>query len=197
MKPIKMVCALVSAVFLVSCNSDLDGQLNVTQKVNFKTDTGGFSLAPGSYAANVSRKDKETARLTIALADGKKAKAFFKIPKGALGENQFTIPAAQNGQDYDLQGARKTVEDRGPLRRNQETCSYTVYERVCHIDSKGNTVCQVVPVQRNGWKSIEYYDVSVVDELWLTLVKANQKPASFYGKEKGSYRDVVSEGRCY
>jgi hypothetical protein len=198
MKKILKFSFLLSALFsIVACNNDIDGQLNVKQAIQFKNDTEVISLSPGKYSANISRKDKTTARLTFSALNGDKKKVFFKIPKGVLNQPQFKIPAVETGQSYDIEGARNSVEEKGPLRRNQQTCRYTTYEQVCTIDSNGKPVCVTRPVERSGWQTIEYYDVQFTDELWLTFVNKSLKPASFYGKEEGSFRDIVYEGRCY
>lgn len=184
---------------LVACGG-IDGTLSVKQAISLKDRKGDtYSIPAGSYKVNLNYKENKN-RLIIEFdkLNGKKTKIESNTPEGfTIPENgNFSLKAADYGQNMDLDGTVQTTRTQGPERWDRESCQYTEYETWCQTNPQGQTQCYQRPVTRNGWRDIRYYDVTTVQVLTAAFSHDAGTVAELNARASGTQRYTTYTGRC-
>ncbi len=141
--------------FLAGCDDvKFNGMLSVTEPITFaKTKSadkaqvvewevnkaaGDAVLNPGRFSTKITMgKSGKKKLLTLEVANADPATVIkLKFDKDInLGEN-FTLTAAQLGQNFDLSGNLLTKVERSPERTGYESCTYQYPQTVCRAGVK-------------------------------------------------------------
>jgi len=122
------------------------GPVSTDQKVEWDlSKTGGnVVLNPGQYPTKITMgKSGKKKELTLEVANASPATVIkMKFDKNIeLGEN-FTLTAAQLGQNFDLTGNLLTKVEKSPEQSGRESCTYQYPETVCRPYKSADTAIQ-------------------------------------------------------
>lgn len=148
----------------------------------------------GKHDASLSFPAKN--RFEIEVKQDRTTKKFqVKVPSNVTIPNngEFQIPAARSGQNFDLQGAVKTVEKRSALQRRTESCRTTRNDVVC-----GPNGC--VPVRHEVWgnQPVEFYFIDTKQDVRVNInTKGTQEAlAQFDGSQSYTEKVYTHRGFC-
>ena len=191
-KTLTLVAAL--SLGLTACN-DIEGTLKANEDLTFNKDKKSISLPAGTYETEIEADSKE---IEVKIKVGKKTQKFdFAIPKDALKDDTFDIPAEQTGQIYGLQGTRTIDEVTTAPRQDYESCEYYEYYTRCSTDRNGNTRCWTERITRWGQRWVEYVDRETTTTVSANLVNASGATAAeFDGSRTDVERFYRNQGIC-
>ncbi len=148
----KLFSLSLLTLVLASCDA-LEGKLQVSEELTviakknglFQKGTREVKVPVALYDAKLNPTSKKNIDLEIKV-DGKTAKIPFAIPQGTVlpeTEGRVEIPAATNGQAYDLTADVSTKSGTGQYSQN-ESCvlRYRMERRCDHIPSRRH--CEMV-----------------------------------------------------
>lgn len=126
--------AAVAAV-LVGCNEiNFSGLLNITEPVVFsQSGKAVVTVNPGQFQTKASigqSGSKKQIKLEIKNADNP-TKVTISFDKNINVGEQFTLTAAQIGQNFDLTGTMATNVQNSPEQSGYESCTYQYPQTVC------------------------------------------------------------------
>jgi hypothetical protein len=191
----KTLSVVVALSFgLTACN-DIEGTLNANEDLTLTKDKKSISIPAGTYETKIESDSKE---IEVKIKVGKKSQKFeFAIPKDALKDDTFDIPAEQTGQIYGLQGTRTIDEVMTAPRQDYESCEYYEYYTRCSTDARGNTRCWTERVTRWGQRWVEYVDRETTTTVSANLVNASGATAAeFDGSRTDVERIYRNQGIC-
>lgn len=207
--------AISATLFLVGCKSVINGTLNVTTAftaIQEKTggDCGGdrspwdppcsdagrttVTIQPGQYQAKINFLSKTKFEIEVKSNQTKKFQV--KVPSNVSipSNGEFQIPANKSGQNFDLAGAVKTVQEKSRPQREWESCRVVRDDMIC-----GPQGC--VPVRREYWgrRDVEYRIVKTDQSVVVNILakNSNDSLAQFKGREVSQYREYTHQGFCF
>lgn len=195
----RLLAALTITIGLVACGG-IDGTLSVKQTISLKDRKGAnYSVPAGSYKVNLNYKENKN-RLIIEFdkLNGKKTKIETNTPEGFdIPENgNFSLKAADYGQNMDLDGSVTTVRTQTPERWERESCQWTEYETWCQTNPQGQTQCYQRPITRYGWRDIRYYDETIVQTLKAAFSHDAGVVAEMNARSSSTFRRETYTGPC-
>jgi hypothetical protein len=197
----KLLLGAVSCLLILGCKKDYDGQLDVNLSTTLKAKSGTIVIQPGVYKSTLSIK-KSSALVQVDLgANSGKENFEFKFPSNMQlpsGGGEFDLSSAQTGQPYDMHGVLRQFVEQSELKRGREGCSYQRTEYECYYDQHGHRICGYVSRTYQGWRDVEYYDVTTTDALRASLQSAGgPATAVFSGTDSRVERRYVQVGPCW
>ncbi len=163
------------------------------------------NVPAGSYATRFKFTSEDKVKFTFENGDND-IEVKVKLPENRTfprEKGEINLPASQTGQRYDIKGFIDTRYSRSDVRRERESCSYTVYRRECRTtcDRRGNCrqICDRVPVTRYGYQEVEYrYRYTDRDlKLEMTVPGSDAIVGSYRGDDRDVQKDYVYRGRCF
>ncbi len=207
--------AILSTMFLVSCNGALDGILKIHEAVSFNTQyDGSVTFEPGEHDVKISiHKKSNYIKLNFPIeadepdfpdeggsAGDSSLEVHFKYPKSMkLPETNgaFTITPAQSGQSVTLDGELKTVVDKGALSQDHnERCQYQERRTECFTDSRGRTTCSDRWETTWGNRYVEFIPVRTTKTFTIVLSSPKARKADMTVQEIHVERDYTFQGHC-
>lgn len=207
--------AMSALFFLVGCKSAINGTLDVKKTftaIQEKTgrDCSGdrspwdppcddnrssvVTINPGQYQAKINFLSKTKFEIEVKSNQTKKFQV--KIPSNLEIPNngEFQIPSNKSGQNFDLVGAVKTIQEKSRPQREWETCPVVRDEVIC-----GPQGC--IPVRREYWgrREVEYRIVKTDQSILVNILAKNATDllAQFQGRDVSQYREYTYQGFCY
>lgn len=191
----KKLLGLLAVSVLVGCE-DMEGTFKVFQPFHVNTKEGLKTIPVGNFESSLDFK-KEKVVVTLMTADAA-TRMTIRIPQGTKipANGEFLISAAEAGQPFAVSGTQKTIETRGSIRSEYESCSYTYRDVVC--DQHG---CREFPVTRWGHQYTEYYNRTVEQELAINAldVAPGMEPilATFSGATSQTEKVILRKDSCF
>ncbi len=189
-----LVLVTTLALGLTACN-DIEGTLKANEDLTLKKGKKTVLVPAGTYETELEA-DSEELEVKIKIND-KSQKFDFAIPKDALKDNTFNIPAEQTGQLYGVQGTRDVSEVTSAPRQDWESCQYDEYYTRCATDNRGRTHCWTERVTRWGQRWVEYVERETTYTVEAQLINsAGQAAADFDGSRTIVERFYRQTGIC-
>jgi hypothetical protein len=201
MKSILTGALLVAAVAVVGCRSEYKGQILVHQAFTAKVSKGSNKVDAGTHDARL-RIDQRNNKAVLEISKSGRNNnphVTFNLRGTRLPRNgAIRLTGAQSGQNFDVIGEIRTIEERTRTRRDYQSCETYVREQYCWRDQNGRTVCEWRTRRVMGRQEIEYYDEITTSDLSLDLVAPEQTIlAEVDGHDTYSRRVVTYEGQCW
>lgn len=163
------------------------------------------TVPAGTYATRFKFTSEDKMKLTFENGDND-IEVKIKLPSSRNFPRErgpINVPASTTGQKYDITGFIDTQYSSSDVRRERESCTYTVYRRECRpvCDRHGNCrqVCDRVPVTRYGYQQVEYRYRYTDRNLKLEMVAPGTD--DIIGEYRGDDRDVTKDylyrGNCF
>lgn len=163
------------------------------------------TVPAGTYATRFKFSSEDKIKLTFENGDND-IEVKIKLPENRNFPRErgaINLPASKTGQKYDITGFIDTQYSYSDVRRERESCSYTVYRRECHTtcDNRGNCrqVCNRVPVTRYGYQHVEYRYRYTDRDLKLEMVAPGTDDilGEYRGDDRDVFKDYLHRGRCF
>lgn len=194
----RLAFVLVGLLALTGCKYDINGVLNVNDKLKLD----GVTYNPGSYNSSVSiKRTTFSGRYKIELEindhNGKNTHKF-KAAKGvSIPENgEINVTPSQLGAKYGLSGDITTNYNDSGRRRSYESCTYQEPYTVCQTDHRGVTVCSTHYRTVYGHRDVEYFMRTKDQNLFISLMEGEKAVGDFQGHYNGTYKVYTYEGFC-
>lgn len=197
------IVSLLLALFLVACNEDYKGEVQVLEDLNLRSGRKTKSLPAGQYKVSAGLKSPNKIGMTI-VREGKSndIKLEFKIPEGqSVDPNMgyFHFPANEIAQDYDLNGRLTSRTTETAEVSELQPCVYNTYVfPVCEWDYYRNRRhCWYQRHNEYGLQEVRYYEVVSDYRLVFGFIKPNGVVvASGNGGYRNSKRHYTYQGFC-
>lgn len=205
--------ALLSVLIALTGCDPFEGTLSVKQELTVKSTEKrpgcnegdsfdcnqivSVKVPAGDVSAKFEFPSKKEIQIKLKI-NGKKKTLNLDLPKklSIPANGEFTVTAADLGQDFGAAGRAETKVTEGPIRNETEQCSYTRYETRCHVVNN-QTVCHQVPVTVWGRRWVEYQDRQTDQKIAVNFGAADNIAATFNGERAFSERIVRYQGQCF
>jgi hypothetical protein len=196
----KVIVLLGTALALMGCKPEYEGQLKVTDasltgvvkghKVTFPT---------GSYHTLLTINSKTKATLKVKAANAS-YDLVLNIPKSVQLPSEsgpIRLTAAQSGQPFDIDGDLVSRTYQTEVQTGQMSCERQEPETVCW--GGPHPGCATRWVTYPGWQRVQYYDVVNEKRLTADLKEAGTAhvSATLFGSNSESKRHYLYQGPCY
>lgn len=209
---------LLPAVFLLSgCDSELEGKLNLNQELTVletvRRDNGGFpggrpgrdtqqelKLQPGQWDITITRESDRQVVFEVKDARNRTHKIVLKTPREtSLPERsgEFSLPGAQSGQPFDVQGVVDTVVTDSDLMRDNERCSYQRPYTVCGPDGRGRHHCWTEWRTVWGYRYVEFINRTTTQSLAGQITATGAVAGDFGGHRTDVERIYRYAEQCF
>lgn len=196
----KLILASV-VLFLTACDP-FEGTLSVKEAFTVtstdRDDVVQVTIPAGDQSAKFEFPSKKEIQIKLKI-NGKKKTLKLELPKklNIPANGEFSISSTDLGQSFGAAGRAETKVTDGPIRNENEQCSYTRYETRCHVTGNGQTVCQQVPVTVWGRRWVEYQERHTDQKIAVNFGSADRVLANFSGQRAFSERLIRYEGQCW
>jgi len=199
--------------FLAGCDEvKFGGSLGVNEQMTFTQNKGAdkaqvvewesnkaagdIVLNPGRFSTKITMgKSGRKNQLTLEVANANPATVIkMKFDKNInLGEN-FTLTAAQLGQNFDLTGNLITKVERSPEQSGYESCTYQYPQTVCRSGAKSADAA-IATVQADAAKLGQNSDFSNLGSVpSVSAPQFSNYPGQFPGQYPGQYPGYYPPG---
>lgn len=180
---------LLMALMMTGCN-ELVGITEVFQTFSFNSTQGVQQAQVGKYKTELGFK-KNTIKVK---AQSEKGQIKFEINhNGQIPQNgEFTIPAQQSGQPFDIQGFKNQTVTRSKKQTQLESCTYQTIDTVCTPQG-----CFPQQNTRYGSKQIEFFFETENTKVDLNLFNASSKLAAFAADQTTTRKVITRETTCF
>ncbi len=199
---LKSLILALGVLFLGSCKLKVDGDLSVLEDFTLRKGDQTYTYSADDYEASMKLVSNRT-KLRMTIKEGEQSRKFyFTIPEGTelpRWDGEVFVPAADNGQDYDMLANVSTVESRSEDRWGCESCTYQEQVWRCYGGTCG-WYSETVWGQRSVHYYVKYFDTSYT--LNFSAPQSSEETASFQGERQSferwyHYRDPWCRRYCY
>lgn len=130
--------------------------------------------------------------------NGKKKTLTLDLPKklNIPDNGEFSISAQDLGQAFGAGGVAQTKVEDGPLRRENESCSYQRREYVCYIVN-GQNVCREEVRTVWGYRQVEFQDRRTDQNMAVNFGQGANIFATFNGQRAFTEKIYRYQGQCF
>ena len=196
----KVILASV-LMFLTACDP-FEGVLSVKEGFTVKSKDNDNIVNVAVPVGDVNAKFEFPSKKEIDIKttiNGKKKTLTLILPKKlSIPDNgNFSIAAADLGQDFGADGATQTTITDGGPGSGYQSCTYQRRETRCTTDPKGNTICQDYWVTVNGQQYVEFQIRNTTNSINVSFGRDANVMAVFSGSRSSSERLIRYQGQCY
>jgi hypothetical protein len=142
------------ALFLVGCDElKFGGTFNILSAITFNQSNGNVVVNPGQFATNVTiGQSGNQKQIKLEIKNGNNpAKVQLNFDKNINVGDNFTLTAAQIGQNFDVNGKIVTTVTDTPEQSGTESCTYQMPQTICRsAEYKGDpTADQVAAIEKS------------------------------------------------
>ena len=197
----KMMFAATVLMFLTACDP-FEGVLSVKESFVVKsTDNDSVekvTLPAGDLNAKFEFTSKTSMEITTKINNKKKTLKLVFPKKLSLPENgDFTITAADLGQDFGAAGKTTQALSTGPMQSGYQSCNYQRRETQCWTDPKGHTTCQDTWVTVPGQQMTQYHDDTTHQTVYVAFVNGGKTLGELNGARDLVNRVYTFQGQCF
>jgi hypothetical protein len=173
-----------------------------------------LKISEGEYKASLYFQSKKRMILKVKTGTGEKGftEIGFNIPKDVQYpkySGEILLTSSQTNQYYDIQGLVDTNISESDIFHGTESCTYTIYERVCERVCKTNKegkkkcrkVCEDIPVTYNGSQEVSYHYTYTDKEFTLNVLSPGNDSfepiGTFFGTQHDSDKVYDYKSECY
>jgi hypothetical protein len=205
--------ALLSLIFALTGCDPFEGTLSVKQEFTVKSTEKSsgcnqlnssdcdqivnVKIPVGDVSAKFEFPSKKEIQIKLKI-NGKKKTLNLDLPKklSIPSNGQFSVSAADLGQDFGAAGLSETKVTDGPVQKETEECNYTRYEVRCHVVNN-QTVCRRVPVNVWGRRWVEFHERKTEQKMAVNFGSADNIIAHFNGARNYTERVILNQGQCF
>ena len=195
----KIILASV-LIFLTACDP-FEGVLSVKESFSIKSkdsdDIVSVTLPAGDVNAKFEFPSKKEIDIKTTI-NGKKKTLKLILPKklGIPDNGNFSIAAADLGQEFGADGATQTTITDGGPGSGYQSCTYQRRETRCTTGPNGHTVCQEYWVTVNGQQYVEFQIRNTTKTINVSFNRDANVMAVFNGSRSSSERLIRYQGQC-
>ena len=209
----KKIIIASSLLFLFSGCDPFEGVLSVKQNFTVKSTEKQPGCSPdqsfgcdqivdvkfptGDVAAKFEFPSKTQIFIQTRVS-GKKKTLTLDLPKklNIPNNGEFSISAADLGQNFGAGGRAETKVEDGPIRRENESCTYQKREYFCYVVN-GQTVCREELRTVWGYRMVEYQERNTNQKIAVSFGQGENVFATFNGQRAFTDKIYHYQGQCF